>query len=258
MADIPNYNAIYDAVKAQKNTEAAPVIQSLESQRDPLISRYNNLIESLKGNQEAEINNQIRTTSREFGRRNIPLSSGMYDMTLQEQEAPIYRNYAGKIQDVGYQREQGLADLALQLTKLRAGISSDIESTAQDRYKTAYSIYQDQLDRERQAQIDAYNRQQDAIANLKKSSGSGGGGGGGGGGGPTQAQLISQFRATVDSLTKGKDLKIAENQLYEFLRAGGAYAKAHNGVSGADVARSLGLDPEQFWAIWRSLKARSG
>lgn len=68
---------------------------------------------------------------------------------------------------------------------------------------------------------------------------------------------IGQFNDTISRIMEmAKDPRqknSAQNELYEFLRSGGSYEKS-TGQSGATLASSLGLDPEQYWALWRSIR----
>src|SRR3990167_3465949 len=94
---------------------------SLEAERQPLVDRYQNIINEISRLQEADIGDVNRVTSREFARRGVPISSGLVEQTLQERVSPIRQSYAGQIGNVGIEREAGLRDLATRIAQ--SGVS---------------------------------------------------------------------------------------------------------------------------------------
>ena len=98
-----------------------PLVQSLEAQRQPLIDRYSALLDEIKGGQKTAEQRQSTTTSREFGRRGIPLSSGLFDQTLTDVLNPITRSYTNLYKETGAGREQDLLSLAREIANLQAG-----------------------------------------------------------------------------------------------------------------------------------------
>lgn len=98
-----------------------PVITSLEAQRQPLIDRYAALLDEIKNQQGRAEQRESTTTAREFGRRGIPLSSGLYDVTLGERLAPISREFTNLYQQTAAGRESDLLTLARQIAELQAG-----------------------------------------------------------------------------------------------------------------------------------------
>ena len=90
----PNYANILKGQQATATAAAQPVVSSLEAQRQPIADRYASLIDQIKSNQTAAIGGQQTTSSREFGRRGIPLSSGVFETTLEERLNPIRREYS--------------------------------------------------------------------------------------------------------------------------------------------------------------------
>ena len=79
--------------------------QRLESGIQPLKDRYNQILEEMKGRVSTDI-------SREYGRRGIPLSSGMFEQDLTSKINPLTR-------DIGLAREEGvrgIQDLIASLT----------------------------------------------------------------------------------------------------------------------------------------------
>ncbi|MEK6830385.1 MAG: hypothetical protein AABY15_09800, partial [Nanoarchaeota archaeon] len=98
-----------------------PVIQSLEAQRTPLLDRYSALLDQIKGNQATAEKRQSMATSQEFGRRGIPLSSGVFQQTLADVLNPITSQYTNLYKETGAGREQDLLALAQQIAQLQAG-----------------------------------------------------------------------------------------------------------------------------------------
>ena len=79
--------------------------QRLESGIQPLRDRYNQILEQMKGRVSTDL-------SKEYGRRGIPLSSGMFEQNLTEKINPITR-------DIGLASEEGvrgIQDLIASLT----------------------------------------------------------------------------------------------------------------------------------------------
>ena len=60
-------------------------------------------------------------TSQEFGRRGIPLSSGVFQQTLADVLNPITSQYTNLFKETGAGREQDLLGLAQQIAQLQAG-----------------------------------------------------------------------------------------------------------------------------------------
>ena len=75
--------SIKEGISSAYDTQRA----SLEAYRSPLKEKYDALLKSIVGEQST-------ATSREFGRRGIPLSSGAFDQALLEQTQP-YREKIG-------------------------------------------------------------------------------------------------------------------------------------------------------------------
>jgi hypothetical protein len=90
----------------------------LKSQQAPLQQRYQNLLDSLT-NKENVAKGEINTaTSREFGKRGVPLSSGVYDQALLEKYQPTEQYYAGLQKETGLAREQDLMKLAYEISQV--------------------------------------------------------------------------------------------------------------------------------------------
>ena len=248
MATQPDYSTILQQSQAQQMAAAEPVVGALEAQRTPLTERYSNLIKQLGEQQGLATKNTETQTSRDFGARGISPNSGLFSQTLGERVQPIVSDYTGRISGAAGDRENALAALNSQIAGVQGQYSQQGISNALNLYNTQYGEYQNQVNREAQQAEAERQRQFQAQQNQlsQKSSGSGSGSTG-----ATTSQKIGQFNSTIQSFINAKD----QNGLYEFLRAGGTYQK-QTGLSGADVARALGLDPEQYWAKWRALDAQ--
>jgi hypothetical protein len=84
---------------------------SLENQKVPLEARYKTLLDTIVGNQATDINQQNLTTSREFGRRGIPTTSGLFEQTIGEKTRPINQYYTGQATTAGISKEENLTKL---------------------------------------------------------------------------------------------------------------------------------------------------
>ena len=101
----------------------------LEAYKTPLAQKYDDLLKSLT-------QQQATTTSREFGRRGIPLSSGQFDTTLQELTAPTTERIGGQknlaladlqnlISGVGVTKQGQLSSIDQAMATLQAGGASN-------------------------------------------------------------------------------------------------------------------------------------
>ena len=84
--------------------------QRLESGIQPLKDRYNQILDEMKGRVSTDI-------SREYGRRGIPLSSGMFEQDLTSKLNPLTR-------DIGLASEQGVRGIQDLIAGLGEGESS--------------------------------------------------------------------------------------------------------------------------------------
>lgn len=91
--------------------------RAIEAERDPLEQRYQSLLKDITHQTEL-------ATSKEFGKRGIPLSSGVYEEALGKRLGP-------QIEKIGLEREaglRGLTNLAGQLTGQEAQMGLDLNS----------------------------------------------------------------------------------------------------------------------------------
>src|SRR3990167_1347040 len=168
----PDYNQILNGAQAQQAAAGSPLIFALEAQRQPIADRYAGIIADIKSNQESALSGQQTVTSREFGARGIPLSSGVFGQTVEEKLNPIRRQYSGLLSQTGAERETSLGNLATQIAQMKAGFNQSALQMAQNMYSQKYTEYKDVLARQRQAQLD-----KEAVAIERAKLGAGGGGG---------------------------------------------------------------------------------
>ncbi len=157
---------------------------ALESQRPLLQERYQNLLGEINRKQTQETGQVSQDLSREYGKRGIPLSSGVFSQGLQEKLSPIQQFYTGQTKDVGLaQREdlntllnqqsalpiekQGaLQNIQNQIAQLRSGVPGAASSLA-------LQLYQTELQRQQANQPDPLQhflaQYQQQYAQLEKS-----------------------------------------------------------------------------------------
>src|SRR3972149_4037932 len=168
----PNYSAILKNTQGQSTKAVAPTIKAMQGEKAPLLQRYQSVLDQITGNQQAAISGQQQVTSREFGARGIPLSSGVFGQTMEEKLNPIRREYSGLLSQTAAERETSLGNLATQIAQMKAGFNQSALQMAQNMYSQKYTEYKDVLARQRQAQLD-----KEAVAIERAKLGAGGGGG---------------------------------------------------------------------------------
>lgn len=161
MAVAPDYNTLLQQSTQQATQAIQPAIQSLEASKQPLTQRYEGLINQLKEQQGQEESRTKTSTSREFGRRGIPLSSGVFDTTLNEYLQPIGREYAGRVQQTGYEQQNALADLASRIAGLQSGAQQSGIQNALSLYGQQYGAYTSEIENEKQRQFAAQQAELD-------------------------------------------------------------------------------------------------
>lgn len=85
--------------------------EQLEAEKSPLKDRYDNLLNSIKGNQTTAENRQTVTTRNELGRRGITSDSGLFEQTVTDAVNPITQQYTGMYKDTALQGDAALRDL---------------------------------------------------------------------------------------------------------------------------------------------------
>src|SRR3990167_9006823 len=154
----PNYAAILSQQQAQAAKAAAPTVTAMEAEKQPLIQRYQSVLDQIAANQSAAITGQQTASSREFGKRGIPLSSGIFGETLETRLNPLRREYSGLTSQAGSEREQALSELATRIAGVRSGAMQSGIQQALSLYGTQFGEYQAQRARESAAQQAALDR----------------------------------------------------------------------------------------------------
>lgn len=152
MADAPDYNQIYQQSLQQVQQANQPALQSLQSQQAAIPGQFAAQYGQLQAGSFADVGNQQKVTSNEFGARGIPLSSGIFGQTLTDQLGTINRYYQGQGQGILAGSQSALADFASRIAQYNAGINQQAVSNAQNLYGQQLSAYQDALNRAAQIQ----------------------------------------------------------------------------------------------------------
>lgn len=142
----------------------------LEGSKTSLNQRYDALISELTRRESADVQAESTVKSREFGRRGIPLSSGQFDVELQEKLSPLRQFYTGQTTQAGIGREEGLRgvdDLIASLTGqetetvrlIRNAIGQLQTGEPASAVTSALNISQQQQEALRQARTEALQRE---------------------------------------------------------------------------------------------------
>lgn len=127
LSDIINAAKELNTWQAEQNK---PVIASIEAQRQPLIDRYQALLDQITGNQKTAERRQEISTSGELGRRGISAQGGLFGQTLTDALNPITQQYTNLYKETGAGRESDLLSLARMVKELQAGQPSNAVSQA--------------------------------------------------------------------------------------------------------------------------------
>ena len=110
--------ASYEASKPEIAERYQVRESQLQSEKQPLLDRYSNLIADLTGREAKTSAQQGQVTSTEYGKRGIPLSSGMYAQDLANKLAGITYDYGVQRKDVGLSQEADLRNLENMISNL--------------------------------------------------------------------------------------------------------------------------------------------
>lgn len=80
----------------------------LAGEKQPLKNRYQGILDEIIRRENVDVSAQQQVTSREFGKRGIPLSSGLFDVELQKGVSPVRQFYTGQTTQTGLEREAGV------------------------------------------------------------------------------------------------------------------------------------------------------
>jgi len=181
-ASIPEIQAATQSSKA-----------ALEASKAPLTERYQAIIDQLKGREQKETLAQQTALSQEYGKRGVPLSSGMFTQDLLGKTQNISQYYGGLQKETEASRSADLQDIATKISQLpieetekiravrnaiaqlQSGASSSAITNALDLYKNTISenrLQQAQALAEKQYSEVTLPESKATIANKGKSSSS--------------------------------------------------------------------------------------
>lgn len=167
-AGIPELEKAYKDQQSQQQAE-----------KDPLIARYDQLLNEIRGRETSQVNDTTKTVNRELGRRGIALSSTFADQEVQGQTAGIHSQAQSDILSTNFDRESKLRDIDNTIVNLNDQMVSaerDIRNTIAQIQATAgteaanraLQIYQ--IDQQnRQAELDRAVKQKELDANITAS-----------------------------------------------------------------------------------------
>jgi len=92
--------------------------RQLEGEKDPLMARYQALLDELTRREGQDIGQNTLALAREYGKRGVPLSSGVYEQNVLEKTRPIREFYGAQGKEVGFEREDKLRELGNLLAML--------------------------------------------------------------------------------------------------------------------------------------------
>lgn len=124
-----NVNNTIKQAREQFQQAIAPTVQNLQSQANiipqqiqqqteayqgqisRLEKRYQDLIGSIKGQGQQQVDRQTLATRNEVGRRGVPLSSGVAEQAVVDATNPINANTGGLLAQTGFSQEEALANI---------------------------------------------------------------------------------------------------------------------------------------------------
>lgn len=124
---VQSYQASIPEVQA-KYTQAN---QQLESSKQPLKERYDNLLGQIKGNQTTAVNSQTRITNNELGKRGILGDSTLAQQEIQNSVSPIDLQYSGMAKDATLNQDSALRDINNSQANLTTQQTSDLRAIQQ-------------------------------------------------------------------------------------------------------------------------------
>jgi len=107
-----------------------PAITAMQGSKQPLIDRYNAVLEGLKGRETQQIESATLATSNELGRRGILPGSGFGVRQLQGATQPIASQYSAQYGQLGAAQAGDISDIDRAIAALQAGNSSESVSQA--------------------------------------------------------------------------------------------------------------------------------
>lgn len=90
----------------------------LTAEKDPLIQRYQQLLDQIQGRETSQVNDVSRDTTRELGRRGITSDSTFASQQIQGVTAPIHSQAQSDILSTTFDREANLRQIDNSITNL--------------------------------------------------------------------------------------------------------------------------------------------
>ena len=106
---------------AQRKTINAPIAQSIKQGIPTLQSRYKQILSDLSTRESEEAQTTTLNTATEYSKRGIPLSSGAYNVGLEQKIQPQRRYYSGQRSSVGISEQEQIDQLNQVIATLEAG-----------------------------------------------------------------------------------------------------------------------------------------
>lgn len=160
----------YQASKPEVTSAFESRTGQLAAEKQPLIDRYQTLLDELTGRETKETAAQGKYMSQEWGKRGVPLSSGMYQEALTNKTQDISQYYGTQQKETTLSRESDLRDLENQITNLTSekvealrGIDQAIANLQADAgnqsVTDALTMYRDDLNRKFESRFDELDKQ---------------------------------------------------------------------------------------------------
>lgn len=119
-----------------------PIISQLESEKDPLRQRYDRLIGQILSQKEKTIGESDISTAVEFGKRGIPISSGVVGDTQLKRRTGIETEFGGIEIGAEGELQDRLSQLNKDIATLKASVSPEAFSQAMSLIGSRLQQYQ--------------------------------------------------------------------------------------------------------------------
>jgi hypothetical protein len=157
----------------------------LQKQVTNLDTRYKNLLDSIKGLQQSDVQATTTNTSQELGRRGISAEGGLFGKTINEAVLPVNRAYATQIGELGATQQSALDTLLNQISgntqnqtaetravqnaiaQLQAGGNTSAITNALQLYQTQQSAQEAQANRDLQEKLAAVKTETNPLEQEK-------------------------------------------------------------------------------------------
>jgi hypothetical protein len=112
----------------ETSAKYAGATQRLVGSKAPLEQRYQQILDSIKGNQQVAENRQTLTTNNELGKRGISGSSGVAQQEITNAVNPITQQYTGLQKETSLAREEGLRGIDDQIANMTSQETADLRA----------------------------------------------------------------------------------------------------------------------------------